>query len=106
MAMRGVSMVLALVLLAAACTAEAAKIDTYNPDTCDGNPAYTFYVNGGTCQTFIDQGAVQIGEVSGNTRVTVHNQHDCEQTSKVAQIYGPGCVVQGPMKLRAVWIQG
>ena len=95
-----------LLLIAAVVTVEAAKIETYNPASCDGTPTNTFYVNGNTCQTFNDQGAVKISDVSTNTRVSIHNQQFCESSSQVAQIYGPGCVVQGHTALRAVWIQG
>lgn len=93
-------------LLLCIVTIEAAKIETFNPASCDGSATNTFYVGGNTCQTFNDQGAVRISEVSSDTRVSIHNQRDCEGYSSVAQIYGPGCVVQGATKLRAVWIQG
>ncbi|KAH7280884.1 hypothetical protein KP509_36G019300 [Ceratopteris richardii] len=98
---------ISLAILAMMCfEVQAAKIETFNPASCDGSPTNTFYVGGNTCQTFIDQGAVRISEISSSTRVSVHNQRDCEGYSSVAQIYGPGCVVQGATKLRAVWIQG
>lgn len=95
-----------LLLLAAVVTVEAAKIETYNQASCDGAPTNTFLVNGNTCQTFNDQGAVQISDVSDTTRISIHNQQFCESSSQVAQIYGPGCVTQGHTSLRAVWIQG
>ena len=93
-------------LLTAVVTVEAAKIETYNSASCAGAPTNTFYVNGNTCQTFNDQGAVQISDVSASTRVSIHNQKFCKSSSQVAQIYGPGCVGQGHTSLRAVWIQG
>ena len=101
--LRGVCL---LLLIAAVVTVEAAKIETYNSASCDGAPTNTFYVNGNTCQTFNDQGAVKISEVSASTRVSIHNQKFCESSSQVGQIYGPGCVVQGHTSIRAVWIQG
>ncbi|CAM6101929.1 unnamed protein product [Calypogeia fissa] len=94
------------VLLVLAIVTEAARIDTFNNANCDDSPTNTFLVDGNTCQIFEDQSAVLISEVSSDTRVSIHNQQDCEQYSSVAQMYGRGCVVQGATKLRAVWIQG
>ena len=97
--------VCALVVLAMMInTLEAAKIETFNAASCDGSPTNTFLVKHHTCQIFLDQGAVRISEISSGTRVSIHNQQFCEQSSSVGQIYGPGCVVQGSDKLRAVWI--
>ncbi|KAH7280851.1 hypothetical protein KP509_36G016800 [Ceratopteris richardii] len=93
-------------LLATVMYSEGAKIETFNPRSCNGAPTNTFYVGGNTCQTFFGEGAVRISDVSSSTRISVHNQRNCKGSSSVAQIYGPGCVVQGATKLQAVWIQG
>jgi len=83
---------------------EAAKIETYNGKSCTGAPTNTFYVGRNSCQNFNDQSAVKISEVSSDTRVSVHNTKGCKTVSSVAQIYGPGCVVQGATALNAVYI--
>jgi hypothetical protein len=112
MAVSRSALCVALALLAIASVlssgTEAAKIETWNGPNCgDGGPATnTFFVGGNTCQTFFDEGSVRVSEIDANTRVSVHNQKNCETYSSVGQFYGPGCLTQGATKLRAVWIQG
>ncbi|KAG6544954.1 hypothetical protein Mapa_013646 [Marchantia paleacea] len=95
---------LCVLLLLAAVTAEAAKIQTYNHKGCSDNPTNTFKVGCNYCQTFFDQSSVKISEVQADTRISVHNQKNCKGYSSVAQIYGGGCVNQGKTKIRAVYI--
>lgn len=98
----------ALLVLAIAVATEAAKIETFNDRGCYGSgsgPTNTFKRDSG-CQTFIDQASVLVTEISADTRVSFHNQRDCESKSQVGQVYGPVCSNMGQTKLRAVWIQG
>ncbi|KAH7280883.1 hypothetical protein KP509_36G019100 [Ceratopteris richardii] len=43
---------ISLAILAMMCfEVQAAKIETFNPASCDGSPTNTIYVGGNTCQT-------------------------------------------------------
>jgi len=100
----GLLVLLAMVSSSCFVVVEAAKIETFNGKSCDGAPTNTFFVGDNTCQNFNDQSAVLISEVSSDTRVSIHNTQGCQAVSQVAQIFGPGCVVQGATALNAVFI--
>lgn len=95
----------AVLLLAIVSNTEAATIETWNGPNCEGGGTLVFRdVGRGSCTTFIDQGSIRVSGIDANTRVSVHNQRDCETRSMVSQFYGPACATQGRTKLRAVYI--
>ncbi|BBN12894.1 hypothetical protein MPTK1_5g23770 [Marchantia polymorpha subsp. ruderalis] len=95
---------LCVLLLLAAVTAEAAKIQTYKEKGCSGDLTNTFTVVCNSCQTFSDQSSVKISDVQAKNRISIHNRKNCENYSKVAEIHGGACVNQGKAKIRAVYI--
>ncbi|KAF7317692.1 Asparaginase [Mycena kentingensis (nom. inval.)] len=51
-----------------------------------------------------DWSSVLFSGISGNQRVTVHNQDGCTPASQVGQGFGPACWNQGATKLRSAWV--
>ncbi|PPQ69272.1 hypothetical protein CVT24_000078 [Panaeolus cyanescens] len=94
--------------LALAATAYSASVNFYTTreGTCGDPPTQEY--RGVACNTCVDPpldwGGAYVFDVSGDTRVSMHNQDNCTPGSQVGQWYGNVCARAGATALRSVWV--
>ncbi|TFK32958.1 hypothetical protein BDQ12DRAFT_608082 [Crucibulum laeve] len=92
-------------LTIAIATAKAATVSFYTARNC--NSASWVQQNVG-CNTCVDPPgdwwAASVSGISGDQRVSMHNQNSCTSASSVGQWYGNICAAAGNTALRSVWV--
>ncbi|PPQ75148.1 hypothetical protein CVT24_010105 [Panaeolus cyanescens] len=89
-------------------SALAATVEFYvrREDVCKGQPAQVY--KNVPCNSCVDPPGdwygVHFGDISGDNRVTIHNQDNCTPKSQVGQWYGNTCAVAGKTALRSAWV--